>query len=88
MQCSSQEPGTLALRSMPAGRDEAVRAERAKHHKDEVHEAHRAAHQPLMVRLWCAPAHRSSERWYGRCAVPHDDQGVPREIYFWGWSGG
>ncbi|NEC65693.1 hypothetical protein [Streptomyces sp. SID9727] len=26
-------------------------------------------------------------RWYGRCAVLHDDQGEPREIYFWGSSG-
>lgn len=27
------------------------------------------------------------ERWYGRCAVLHDGQGIPQEIYFWGWSG-
>ncbi|CAG6393402.1 hypothetical protein NMG29_02310 [Streptomyces cocklensis] len=26
-------------------------------------------------------------RWYGRCAVLHDDQGEPQEIYFWGYSG-
>jgi hypothetical protein len=26
-------------------------------------------------------------RWYGRCAVLHDQRGEPREIYFWGYSG-
>jgi hypothetical protein len=26
-------------------------------------------------------------RWYGRCAVLHDDNGQPQEIYFWGHSG-
>jgi hypothetical protein len=26
-------------------------------------------------------------RWVGRCAVLHDDNGVPAEIYFWGHSG-
>ncbi|MGW5419953.1 hypothetical protein [Streptomyces sp. NPDC003943] len=26
-------------------------------------------------------------RWYGRCAVLHDDHGRPEEIYFWGFSG-
>lgn len=26
-------------------------------------------------------------RWYGRCAVLHDDRGEPQEIYFWGFSG-
>ncbi|MFF3709388.1 hypothetical protein [Streptomyces phaeochromogenes] len=26
-------------------------------------------------------------RWVGRCAVLHDDQGKPEEIYFWGHSG-
>jgi hypothetical protein len=27
------------------------------------------------------------ERWVGRCAVLHDDEGKPQEIYFWGHSG-
>ncbi|WP_030546767.1 hypothetical protein [Streptomyces exfoliatus] len=27
------------------------------------------------------------KRWYGRCAVLHDETGTPEEIYFWGWSG-
>ncbi|MGW1163793.1 hypothetical protein ACWD48_37650 [Streptomyces sp. NPDC002519] len=27
------------------------------------------------------------ERWYGRCAILHDDHGRRHEIYFWGWSG-
>jgi hypothetical protein len=26
-------------------------------------------------------------RWYGRCAVLHDSDGNPTEIYFWGYSG-
>ncbi|GAA3478751.1 hypothetical protein [Streptomyces yanii] len=26
-------------------------------------------------------------RWYGRCAVLHDEQGEPQEICFWGYSG-
>ncbi|WP_231157691.1 hypothetical protein [Streptomyces sp. CNZ748] len=26
-------------------------------------------------------------RWVGRCAVLHDDDGKPQEIYFWGHSG-
>ncbi|WP_406506200.1 hypothetical protein [Streptomyces sp. NBC_01602] len=26
-------------------------------------------------------------RWVGRCAVLHDEQGQPQEIYFWGHSG-
>lgn len=26
-------------------------------------------------------------RWYGRCAVLHDDRGRAEEIYFWGCSG-
>ncbi|MET8355304.1 hypothetical protein [Micromonospora sp. NPDC005206] len=26
-------------------------------------------------------------RWFGRCAVLHDDAGKPAEIYFWGYSG-
>ncbi|MGI5170408.1 hypothetical protein ACQEU3_39265 [Spirillospora sp. CA-253888] len=26
-------------------------------------------------------------RWFGRCAVLHDDRGVPTEICFWGFSG-
>jgi hypothetical protein len=26
-------------------------------------------------------------RWFGRCAVLHDDAGEPAEIYFWGYSG-
>ncbi|TNH30385.1 hypothetical protein FHG89_07655 [Micromonospora orduensis] len=25
--------------------------------------------------------------WFGRCAVLHDAQGAPQEIYFWGFSG-
>ncbi|WP_328415886.1 hypothetical protein OG470_24710 [Micromonospora sp. NBC_00389] len=25
--------------------------------------------------------------WFGRCAVLHDVQGRPEEIYFWGYSG-
>lgn len=29
----------------------------------------------------------AGERWYGRCAVLHDDHGAPQEICFWGWSG-
>ncbi|MDX3453948.1 hypothetical protein PV396_18685 [Streptomyces sp. ME02-8801-2C] len=27
------------------------------------------------------------QRWFGRCAVLHDDEGKPQEIYFWGHSG-
>ncbi|MEU3300983.1 hypothetical protein ABZ729_14325 [Streptomyces sp. NPDC006678] len=27
------------------------------------------------------------QRWRGRCAVLHDDRGMPQEIYFWGASG-
>jgi hypothetical protein len=27
------------------------------------------------------------QRWFGRCAVLHDDEGKPSEIYFWGFSG-
>ena len=27
------------------------------------------------------------ERWVGRCAVLHDDEGKPQEIRFWGHSG-
>lgn len=27
------------------------------------------------------------ERWVGRCAVLHDDEGKPQEICFWGHSG-
>lgn len=26
-------------------------------------------------------------RWFGRCAVLHDERGQPAEIYFWGYSG-
>ncbi|MDX3570847.1 hypothetical protein [Streptomyces sp. ID05-47C] len=26
-------------------------------------------------------------RWVGRCAVLHDESGIPREICFWGHSG-
>ncbi|WP_189546374.1 hypothetical protein [Streptomyces gelaticus] len=26
-------------------------------------------------------------RWYGRCAVLHDDEGEPQEIYFRGFFG-
>jgi hypothetical protein len=26
-------------------------------------------------------------RWFGRCAVLHDSDGKPDEIYFWGFSG-
>lgn len=26
-------------------------------------------------------------RWHGRCAILHDPQGQPSEIYFWGFSG-
>jgi hypothetical protein len=26
-------------------------------------------------------------RWFGRCAVLHDADGRPDEIYFWGYSG-
>ncbi|WIM96975.1 hypothetical protein ACTOB_000457 [Actinoplanes oblitus] len=29
----------------------------------------------------------ASQRWFGRCAVLHDDAGSPSEIYFWGFSG-
>jgi hypothetical protein len=31
--------------------------------------------------------HLADERWFGRCAVLHDEQGDPNEIYFWGFSG-
>ncbi len=31
--------------------------------------------------------HLASKRWFGRCAVLHDERGEPREIYFWGFSG-
>lgn len=31
--------------------------------------------------------HLAGESGYGRCAVLHDDRGMPREVYFWGWSG-
>jgi hypothetical protein len=27
------------------------------------------------------------KRWHGRCAVLHDAEGRPTEIYFWGFSG-
>jgi hypothetical protein len=29
----------------------------------------------------------ADERWFGRCAVLHDECGEPSEIYFWGFSG-
>ena len=29
----------------------------------------------------------ADRRWFGRCAVLHNDAGVPTEIYFWGSSG-
>ncbi|TWG14038.1 hypothetical protein FHX34_104332 [Actinoplanes teichomyceticus] len=29
----------------------------------------------------------AEQRWFGRCAVLHDDAGNPSEIYFWGYSG-
>ncbi|WP_211192741.1 hypothetical protein [Actinoplanes sp. TBRC 11911] len=29
----------------------------------------------------------AEQRWFGRCAVLHDDTGQPSEIYFWGFSG-
>jgi hypothetical protein len=29
----------------------------------------------------------ADERWFGRCAVLHDEHGEPTEIYFWGFSG-
>ncbi|MEU8288934.1 hypothetical protein AB0C01_31805 [Micromonospora sp. NPDC048905] len=29
----------------------------------------------------------ASQAWFGRCAVLHDEQGKPEEIYFWGYSG-
>jgi hypothetical protein len=29
----------------------------------------------------------ADRRWFGRCAVLHDDEGQPKEIYFWGDSG-
>ncbi|MDP9792943.1 hypothetical protein J2S43_001455 [Catenuloplanes nepalensis] len=29
----------------------------------------------------------AAQRWFGRCAVLHDDAGKPSEIYFWGFSG-
>ncbi|BCJ50642.1 hypothetical protein Asp14428_21170 [Actinoplanes sp. NBRC 14428] len=29
----------------------------------------------------------AERRWFGRCAVLHDDAGRPAEIYFWGASG-
>nr|WP_296064973.1 hypothetical protein [uncultured Actinoplanes sp.] len=31
--------------------------------------------------------HLAERRWFGRCAVLHDDTGQPSEIYFWGFSG-
>ncbi len=29
----------------------------------------------------------ANQRWYGRCAVLHDPDGHPTEIYFFGYSG-
>jgi hypothetical protein len=29
----------------------------------------------------------AERRWFGRCAVLHDADGAPNEIYFWGFSG-
>jgi hypothetical protein len=29
----------------------------------------------------------AEQRWFGRCAVLHDADGEPAEIYFWGFSG-
>ncbi|WP_405528672.1 hypothetical protein OG592_11990 [Streptomyces avidinii] len=29
----------------------------------------------------------ADRRWFGRCAVLHDAQGRPEEIWFWGFSG-
>jgi len=29
----------------------------------------------------------AERRWFGRCAILHDPQGQPAEIYFWGFSG-
>ncbi|MEU8179238.1 hypothetical protein AB0B85_22490 [Micromonospora sp. NPDC049044] len=29
----------------------------------------------------------AAQGWFGRCAVLHDAQGEPEEIYFWGYSG-
>ncbi|MET7427073.1 hypothetical protein [Dactylosporangium sp. NPDC005555] len=37
-------------------------------------------HAPLIKDL-------ASRRWYGRCAVLHDPDGHPAEIYFFGYSG-
>lgn len=30
----------------------------------------------------------ASRRGFGRCAVLHDNEGTPRELYFWGSTGG
>jgi hypothetical protein len=38
------------------------------------------AHVPALDAL-------ADRRWFGRCAVLHDDEGRPTEIYFWGCSG-
>lgn len=43
---------------------------------ERVTRAHVEALQPL-----------ASRRWFGRCAVLHDYDGKPNEIYFWGFSG-
>ncbi len=29
----------------------------------------------------------AAQRWYGRCAVLHDEEGRPAELYFFGYSG-
>ncbi|MEV3859687.1 hypothetical protein AB0J38_35945 [Streptomyces sp. NPDC050095] len=29
----------------------------------------------------------AARRWFGRVAVLHDSAGLPRELYFWGFSG-
>jgi hypothetical protein len=55
-----------------------VSAEEARRHAgtDRLTRAHVDAINPLAER-----------RWLGRCAVLHDDEGRPQEIYFWGFSG-
>lgn len=51
-------------------------------------EAHRATGTDRLTRAHVrAIEPLADKRWFGRCAVLHDDRGRPEEVYFWGFSG-
>lgn len=83
-----QESGTHSILDVYRVLDEGERPEFGTVEPVSAAEAlHHAGTERLTREHLAAIEGLAEQRWFGRCAVLHDAEGRPEEIYFWGFSG-